>query len=174
MKQKTSATKDDIWKDAETLSPEDTKDVKVHLSLRLDPHVYRKILAMKKAVGDRTVTSTIERLLEVGMHRSEAAEATASDLATALRNMISHTVAQDDVLAFLASKYEPTSPKEKDAVRTFLSQRHTYDAIARSVKDSESTTVSILEFLMEKSIKPTKSRSGESEPIDEGKRIKAH
>ena len=38
-------------------------DTKVHVTLRLGADIYRKILAKKREWNDRTVTSTIERIL---------------------------------------------------------------------------------------------------------------
>ena len=60
---------EEIWRDATLLSASDTKDAKVHVTLRLDPNVYRAILAEKKAKHGRTITATIERLLSEGLQK---------------------------------------------------------------------------------------------------------
>src|SRR5438270_11199711 len=65
---------DAIWEGAETLSPSETKDVKVHLTLRLDPTLYRAILTEKKLAGERTVTATVERLLQKAIKGQPSAE----------------------------------------------------------------------------------------------------
>jgi hypothetical protein len=52
-----------MWQDAVTLEREDTTNAAVHVMVRLDPNVYRAISAEKKAAKDRSIMSTIVRLL---------------------------------------------------------------------------------------------------------------
>jgi hypothetical protein len=120
---------DAIWKDATILSPAETKDVKIHLSLRLDASLYRAVLSEKKSKRDRTVTATIERLLRDGLkgqsHRANA------EVLQAVRNMIAHGVAQDAILVLIARNMKLNSAEEKRLFETF----HAYFARLEPFKD---------------------------------------
>ncbi|HEX3466284.1 MAG TPA: hypothetical protein VHS78_19710 [Candidatus Elarobacter sp.] len=101
----------------------ETKDAKIHVTLRLDPNTYRAILAEKKAKHERTVTATIERLLREALDAEGRQEM--RDLATALRNVVAHGFAQDAVLALLARNIAIQSPEDKvlfDRFRQTLAQ----------------------------------------------------
>ncbi|HEY5021863.1 MAG TPA: hypothetical protein VII30_05160 [Gemmatimonadaceae bacterium] len=111
-----------IWRDAITLSPADTKDARIHVTLRLDPNVYRAVLAEKKATKDRTITSTIERLLSKGLQRSGGGstdETHANTVRAALRNLVAHSVVQDAVLEMFARHVKPRSSQDRRLVEEF-------------------------------------------------------
>jgi hypothetical protein len=106
-----------IWKDAMTLSAAETKDARVHLTLRLNASLYRSILEEKKLRRDGTVTATVERLLYQGL---SAEQSTAnSAMLRALRNMIAHGIAQDAILVLLARNLKLHSAEEKRLFETF-------------------------------------------------------
>src|SRR5947209_12074368 len=118
-------TDEAIWGDAVTLEPADTKDAKVHVTLRLDANVYRAIIAEKKAAKDRTITSTIERLLSNGLEKSrDRADVV---LHAAVRNLLAHSVAQDAVLQMLTRYVKPRSPKDKRLFDLFM--KHSGDLV---------------------------------------------
>jgi hypothetical protein len=111
-----------IWRDAITLSPADTKDARIHVTLRLDPNVYRAILAEKKAMKDRTITSTIERLLSKGLQRSDGGstdETRANATRNALRGLVVHSVVQDAILEMFARHVKPRSSQDRRLVEEF-------------------------------------------------------
>ncbi len=117
---------DAIWKDAETLSPADTRDAKVHLTLRLDPLLYRAILDEKRARRDRTITATVERLLSDGL--KVESRSMNSEILRNLRNIIAHGVAQDAILVLL-SRNMKLHAEEKQLFETF--QAHFADAFKK-------------------------------------------
>jgi len=106
-----------IWQDAVTLTPADTKDAKIHVTMRLDANVYRAIVAEKKAMKERTITSTIERLLNKGLQSSIMADESA--MRTALRNLVAHSVVQDTVLEMLFRHVKPRSSQDRELVEEF-------------------------------------------------------
>ena len=91
---------DRIWDEASTLRPEDLSETKVHVTLRVDPRLYRKILEEQKRSRERTVTATIERILRSSF------EVPKIDLymnvLAALRNVVAHSLLQDDVIRTVA------------------------------------------------------------------------
>jgi hypothetical protein len=91
---------DSIWEDAETLSPSETKDSKIHLTLRLDPVLYRAVVREKKKRQDRTVTATVEWLLQEGLNHKKFDSQL--EIIQQMRNMIVHGIAQDAILVLLA------------------------------------------------------------------------
>ncbi len=142
-KRKTSA-ESDIWTGAQTLSPDETRDTRVHVSLRLDADAYRQILARKKADGDRTITSTIEKLLMLGLQHAATVSDNSTNIELALRSLIAHGAIQDDLIAFLASKLEIRSPQEQALVETFLSHRLESDRIGDVAHADLTNMVSLL------------------------------
>lgn len=109
-----------IWRDAVTLSPDDTKDAKVHITLRLDPNVYRAIVAEKKAAKERTITSTIERLLSKGLQGGTSPDEGESALMrSALRNLVAHSVVQDTILEMISRHLKPRSSRDRELIEEF-------------------------------------------------------
>lgn len=120
--EKSTENDEAIWRDAVTLSPAQTKDAKVHVTLRLDPNVYRAILAEKKAMKDRTITATIERVLDRGLQSGETAphgEADAKLIHAALRNLVAHSAVQDAVLEVFTRHLKPRSSQDRRLVDEF-------------------------------------------------------
>jgi len=118
---KRAKTNDDaIWDGAEILSAVDTHDAKVHVTLRLDPALYRDIVAAKKTRGERTITSTIERVLRSGLLQEE--DVTRTDVARQLRNIVVHGVAQDAILVLLARhlKLDADAKSVADALQAYI------------------------------------------------------
>jgi hypothetical protein len=115
-----------IWREASTLSPADTRDAKIHVTLRLDPGVYRAILAEKKASGDRTITSTIERILGKGLRSGSTDDSEAKAIRDALRNLVVHSIGQDAVLRMVSRHLKPRSLQDRRIVEAF--RNYSFDA----------------------------------------------
>lgn len=96
----TKSKEENIWTDAVTLRSEDLAETKVHVTLRIDPNLYRKILAEQKRSKDRTVTATVERILRSKLEES-GVEAYVKILGT-LRNVLAHSALQDEIISKLA------------------------------------------------------------------------
>jgi hypothetical protein len=108
---------DAMWADSTTLTTAETKDAKVHVTLRLDPNTYRAILAEKKRKHERTVTATVERLLRDALDDQGRREI--GDLAASLRNLVAHGFAQDAILALLARNIAIQSAEDKQLFERF-------------------------------------------------------
>ena len=89
----------DIWKKATTLTPGDLADTKVHVTLRLDPHIYRDILKARTDAGDKSVTATIERLLRNQLSRGHDVSNFEVEILSAVKNLLVHSSLQDVVLS---------------------------------------------------------------------------
>lgn len=118
-----------IWESGTTLSPEQTKDTKVHLTLRLDADLYRQLLRYKKHHKQRTITSAVEAILHKGLgettdseHREHLVEAA-----------IAHDLYQDQLLAVLARNVHLKSERDRTIVEQFLQQS---DAFGRALNRS--------------------------------------
>lgn len=114
---------DAIWQDATTISPEGTKDARIHVTLRLDPRVYRKIVSEKKAMHDRTITATIERLINKGLR--DGNDADPKKIRASLETLISRSIAQESILDVIARHVKPALPSSKKKGKTTLSDRST-------------------------------------------------
>ena len=53
-----------IWDGAVAVGPEDTRDLKIHLTLRLGADLFRKVIQHRKKRGIQTTTAAIEDLLK--------------------------------------------------------------------------------------------------------------
>jgi hypothetical protein len=144
---------EEIWQGATTLSPADTRDARIHVTLRLDPSLYRAITTEKKASKDRTITSTIERLLHKGLERSGRAEKDADDslIRRALRNLVAHAVVQDAVLEMFSHHVKPRSSQEKRLVEEF--KKHSCAPIdmvqwLTSQRETETASRNLVESLL--------------------------
>jgi hypothetical protein len=93
-----------IWDDSEVFTASETGAAKVHLTLRLDPALYRELLKYKKQLGIRTTTAAVERAMKVGLESGKV-----PDFPTLLRNLVAHTVTQDAML--LAIEFARATPK---------------------------------------------------------------
>jgi hypothetical protein len=113
-----------IWRDAVIVGPESTKDAKIHLTLRLDPDLYKAVLAEKRAQKERTITATVERLLRNGLTGNTSADfGNPERFGEILRNLVVHSVVQDELLAAIARDYKPRSKKGQAAFDHFTSSR---------------------------------------------------
>jgi hypothetical protein len=125
-----------IWRDAVTVGPEGTKDAKIHLTLRLDPDLYKTVLAERRAKKERTITATIERLLRDGLAGSTSADFRNPErFGEILRTLVVHSVVQDELLAAIAREYKPRSKNGQAAFDHFNSSR----SFARDALFSELT-----------------------------------
>jgi hypothetical protein len=116
---------------ATTLTPAETKDVKVHVTLRLDPELYKAVLAEKKRGADRTTTATIERLLR---ERLEGSSDDRAPVLAAMRSLIVHGIYQEAVLGILTRAVTPASRQDKatlEELKAALAEAEASDKIAR-------------------------------------------
>jgi hypothetical protein len=135
---------DAIWQDATTLSSADTKDAKIHLSLRLDPMIYRAVLAEKRSKRDRTITATIERLLNIGLDGgNQVRDMYARE---ALRNLVVHSVAQDRVLEAFARHLKLRSKKDQSLLEEFREHRLVPEEVEGDVLRSKAGMFFLPEF----------------------------
>jgi Zn-dependent oligopeptidase len=124
-----------LWDGATILDPDATKDSKVHVTLRLDPELYKSLLAYKRATGARTLTqaveaslrqslgknaerSTAELVVEVGRSIAELSR-TVAEMA---QTFASHELLQDQSIAALANQanYTEVSKNELDVLVSHL------------------------------------------------------
>lgn len=143
---------DDIWENSVTLSPDDTKGAKIHLTLRLDPHVYREILAVKKAGKDRTITSTMERLLSKGLERHADQMRDHIDpmmISRALRNVVVHSVTQDAVLEMVARHVKPRTPDDQRLIDEFKEQTCRFQIGKHLLTHDDIAPTNVISFLSE-------------------------
>jgi hypothetical protein len=99
-----------IWDDSEVFTASETGAAKVHLTLRLDPALYRELLKYKKQLGIRTTTAAVERAMKVGLESGKV-----PDFPTLLRNLVAHTVTQDAMLLAMARQLQTGSEKDADS-----------------------------------------------------------
>ncbi|MGC2405205.1 MAG: hypothetical protein WA431_02210 [Candidatus Cybelea sp.] len=99
--------KPNIWDEAISLKSSRLSATKVHVSLRLDPKLYRMILSEQKQRKDRTVTATIERILSNHFAGTES-EALLRILVT-VRNMLVHSALQDDIISAVAKTVDDSN-----------------------------------------------------------------
>lgn len=100
-------SRDDIWDDANVLPAASTKNAKVHVTIRLDPQLYKQIVRYRDDHGAKTTTSAIEALLQrsIGQSDIEASKQKVFEqMAVALRNVMAHAKQQDAVIALFTSK----------------------------------------------------------------------
>jgi hypothetical protein len=108
---KNKAKENKIWEDAVTLHPEDLAGTKIHLSLRLDPRLYRRILAEQKRSQDRTITATVERILKASFEDRRSTDYVR--VLVALRNLLVHSALQDEVISAVAASNSAKANVEK-------------------------------------------------------------
>jgi hypothetical protein len=101
---------DAMWEAATTLSAAETKDAKVHVTLRLDAALYKSILEEKRSAQDRTTTATVERLLRERLAAPRPDQRTVAD---AVRSLLVHGMQHEALLALIARLVKPRSRKEK-------------------------------------------------------------
>ncbi|HTD33011.1 MAG TPA: hypothetical protein VK665_05105 [Candidatus Elarobacter sp.] len=137
---------DAMWAESTTLTPAETKDAKVHVTLRLDPNTYRAILAEKKRKRERTVTATIERLLRDALDDEGRREV--GELAVSLRNLVAHGFAQDAILAVLARNIVIQSAEDKQLFERFKQTLFETAATADPAHERDSNLQAIAVRLM--------------------------
>jgi len=98
------------WADATSLSASETKGTKVHLTVRLDPALYKRILAEKRAGHDATTTATVERLLH---ERFAAPRADDRNVVQAVRRLLVRAMYHEALLSLMSRLVRPRSRKEK-------------------------------------------------------------
>jgi hypothetical protein len=113
---------DAIWDTATMLSGKDTKDVKIHVTLRLDAKLYREIFAQKKAAHDRTITATIERLISQGL-RHGTSDGERSQSRRIITSLVAHSAKQDAVLEMLSHHVKPHSENDRALLESLRSHR---------------------------------------------------
>ena len=127
-------TKLDIWNHAEVVTPRDLGGTKIHVTLRLDPKLYRQILLEQKKENERTVTATIERILKMNLDDRRIKDYIR--LVATMRNMMAHSVLQDEILSAIAA-----AGNAKANVGKLLTERdklkHQSDMLGELVKSAE-------------------------------------
>ncbi|HTW85201.1 MAG TPA: hypothetical protein VMD91_14120 [Candidatus Sulfotelmatobacter sp.] len=113
-----------LWHDASILSARETKDAKIHVTLRLDPAVYRAVLSEKRREKDRTITATIERLLKRGLDAAMSASPDVLDTYfDYVRNLAMHSAAQDALIECILAHLKPQSKRDKALIVQFQRSR---------------------------------------------------
>ncbi|HZO93554.1 MAG TPA: VC0807 family protein [Candidatus Baltobacteraceae bacterium] len=114
------------------LSAAETKDAKVHVTLRLDAALYRAILPEKRSAHDATTTATVERLLH---ERLAAARLEERAVVEAVRSLLVHGMYQEALLGVVARLVKPRTRKEKALLerleRAFPSDPASEESVAR-------------------------------------------
>lgn len=99
--------KPNIWDEAVSVKSSRLSGTKVHVSLRLDPKLYRMILSEQKHRKDRTVTATIERILS--NHFDGTASGALLRILVTVRNMLVHSALQDDIISAVAKTVDDSN-----------------------------------------------------------------
>ena len=87
-----------LWDDAITLEPEATKDAKVHVTLRIDPALYKALLKFKQDSGARTITQAVESVLRTGLLPRNDRDKLAEAVVAIARTLAQHTLLQDQLI----------------------------------------------------------------------------
>jgi hypothetical protein len=94
-------TQRDIWKHAEIVTAQELGETKIHVTMRLDPKLYRKILLEQKRENERTVTATIERILKASLDDRHVMDYVR--VVATIRNLLAHSALQDEILTAIAA-----------------------------------------------------------------------
>jgi hypothetical protein len=127
---KKNSKKPGIWDDAVSLKSSNLSGTKVHISLRLDPKLYRRILSEQKQRKDRTVTATIERILS--NHFSAAESEAFLRILVTVRNMLVHSALQDEIISVVAKTLDDSNLKKLLTERANLQNQS--EALAEMLK----------------------------------------
>jgi hypothetical protein len=87
-----------LWDDAITLETEETKDAKVHVTLRIDPVLYKALLKFKQDSGARTITQAVESVLRIGLFPRNDRNKLAEAVVAMARTLAQHTLLQDQLI----------------------------------------------------------------------------
>lgn len=109
-----------LWDGGTTLEADATKDAKVHMTLRVDPNLYKALLKYKQDTGARTITQALESALRAGFQASSHDDQLAETVGALARRIASHTSVQDQIIQRLCNQsHNPDAARElwKDSVQ---------------------------------------------------------